>query len=761
MKNLINKNIVKDLLISAVGFLIGSIFVFFLLNDNFNDSNSEPFNSADQNKDGVISKNEFKKVLIQQARNNNKKLKKVPNSNISSPTVPFISFNSADKNNDGNIDKKEFRQILAANYKNGQFINPPILQSNQNNQHDNCPIPDMPPDVCPDSGFVRQGGNKSVMQKSPTALAAIREGTIVLVSLRDINSVGVIDTLQNKFVRYIPVGNLPHGITVSQDEKYLYVTSGEYYGQVQIIDIDSGTILKESQAGHTPVGITITPDGQRLFVCNRFSGDVYEYTLPTLSILRRIKVIREPTAIAVSPDGKRIFVANSQPNGLNNYPDQPDKKPDVAAEISIINTENGETENLRLPKGSCNINGICVAQNGNYVYLTHLISQYWNSTDKLDSGQMNINAISFINLKELTEKNNRQLITITLDDQELGAANPYGITTNEQQIFITTAGTDELIVIDKELLHKKINETITNDLSTNLSTNFSINLSANFTFLNGIKRRIKLSGKGARSIVSAGQKVFVGLFFSDTIQRLDFNDCSEISLSEISIGKKTDELSLQRAGEMYWNDAALCYQQWQSCASCHPDARITAMNWDLLHDGADNPKNTKSLILSHQTPPTMWLGDRRHAMQCTRTGFRFIMFQTPLREPCFAIDEYIKTLKPVMSPYLADGKLSAKAERGKKLFNDKKTGCNSCHSGQYFTDLKMYDVGSEDQYCNQKLFDTPTLIEVWRTAPYMHDGRYKSIKDVLKKGKHGKENGNLEQLTDSQLDDLAEYVLSL
>ncbi|MDR2761820.1 MAG: c-type cytochrome [Planctomycetaceae bacterium] len=755
IKILITNFIVGHFLTFVVGVVIGGGFILLLLRDNWIDKDSPSFNnvspsfnSADRNNDGVVNKNEFRKILVQQARINNQKLKKITSTETPYYSAPPVSFDNADKNNDGQVDKNEFQQALTANYRNEKSTLNFFPNSQNNNQHDDCPIKDMPADVKPNSGFVWQGGNKSAISKSPNSIAASRDGSTLFVSLRDINSVGVLDTSQNKFIRFIPVGNSPNAIEISKDEKNLYVINGEYNGQIQIVDIESGKILKESKTGHTPTGITITPDEQRVFVCNRFNADVCEFALPTLSLLRKIKTIREPTAIVASNDGKRIFVTNSQPDDINNYPENPEKIPDAAAEITVINSTNGIAENIRLPKGSCNVNGICISQNEEYIYLTHLISHYWNNTDKLDRGQMNVNAMSIINLKNFTEKNNQLITTITLDDPELGAANPYAITANSQQIFITTAGTDELITIDLNKLHSKINQSKISDLSTD------------FTFLDGMKKRIKLSGKGARSIKIVDQSVFVGLYFNDSIQRVDFHDNGEIILSEIPIGQRS-ELSQERAGEMYWNDATLCYQQWQSCASCHPDARMTAMNWDLLHDGADNPKNTKSLILSHQTPPTMWLGDRRHAMQCTRTGFRFIMFSTPLREPCFAIDEYTKTLKPTPSPHLIDGKLSEKAERGKKLFNDPNVGCVSCHSGQYFTDLKMYDVGSEDQFCNQKLFDTPTLIETWRTAPYLHDGRYKNMKDVFKIGKHGKENGNIEQLTDSQLDDLVEYVLSL
>jgi len=54
-------------------------------------------------------------------------------------------------------------------------------------------------------------------------------------------------------------------------------------------------------------------------------------------------------------------------------------------------------------------------------------------------------------------------------------------------------------------------------------------------------------------------------------------------------------------------------------------------------------------------------------------------------------------------------------------------------------------------------FDTPTLVEVWRTAPYMHDGRYTTIEQLLTEGKHGRAN----KLRDEELADLVQFVLSL
>jgi cytochrome c peroxidase len=73
----------------------------------------------------------------------------------------------------------------------------------------------------------------------------------------------------------------------------------------------------------------------------------------------------------------------------------------------------------------------------------------------------------------------------------------------------------------------------------------------------------------------------------------------------------------------------------------------------------------------------------------------------------------------------------------------------------------QYNVGTGKLLDEGKEFDTPTLVEVWRTAPYLHDGRARTIVDVFKKHNPRDDHGQSSDLTEQQLADLAEYVLSL
>ena len=235
-----------------------------------------------------------------------------------------------------------------------------------------------------------------------------------------------------------------------------------------------------------------------------------------------------------------------------------------------------------------------------------------------------------------------------------------------------------------------------------------------------------------------GAKVYVAVYFSDLLAMVDLESKLYNKVTEIPLGPEP-EMTMARRGEMYFHDADICFQQWQSCSSCHPNARVDGLNWDLLNDDIGNPKNAKSMLLAHKTPPAMSFGIRPTAEDAVRAGIRHIQFAVPPEEDKVpeSIDEYLKALEEVPSPHLVDGKLSEAAERGKVLFFSEQVGCASCHPEPLYTDLKTHDVHSRGPYDRRDTFDTPTLVEVWRSAPYMHDGHYATMKDLFVVGKHG------------------------
>jgi cytochrome c peroxidase len=89
-----------------------------------------------------------------------------------------------------------------------------------------------------------------------------------------------------------------------------------------------------------------------------------------------------------------------------------------------------------------------------------------------------------------------------------------------------------------------------------------------------------------------------------------------------------------------------------------------------------------------------------------------------------------------------DGAISESAKRGFDLFNGK-ANCAACHSGWTFSDASFHDIGTaqNDDIGRGKLFPTsitlryafktPTLRDVARRGPYMHDGSVPTLDAVI------------------------------
>ncbi|NLO32398.1 MAG: c-type cytochrome [Candidatus Hydrogenedentes bacterium] len=253
---------------------------------------------------------------------------------------------------------------------------------------------------------------------------------------------------------------------------------------------------------------------------------------------------------------------------------------------------------------------------------------------------------------------------------------------------------------------------------------------------------------------------FAALYFDDSVAEISLTSQGRNKTDRIPLVNEDVVLSEERKGEQYFHDAELCFQHWQSCISCHPEARVDGLNWDLMNDGIGNPKNTRSMLLSHATPPVMSLGVRDKAETAVRAGIRYIQFAIRPDEDAQAIDSYLKALKPVASPYLQEGALTESAQRGKELFHNQ-GGCAHCHPAPLYTDLKLHELGLTQGLDEGKAVDTPTLVEIWRTAPYLHDGRAATLHEVLKQYNADDRHGKTKDLDEEALDDLVAFLLSL
>lgn len=157
----------------------------------------------------------------------------------------------------------------------------------------------------------------------------------------------------------------------------------------------------------------------------------------------------------------------------------------------------------------------------------------------------------------------------------------------------------------------------------------------------------------------------------------------------------------------------------------------------------------------------MITGIRASAEIAVTKGFSHIQFHQVTPERDASVNEYLKSLEPIPSPYLKkDGGLTEAAKRGKEIFNGK-ANCVKCHMPPYYGDRSKHIFGLGSDIDRDREFATPILIECWRTAPYMYDGRAVSIEDVITIDNKNNSHGNTKDLSDQEVKDLAEYVKSL
>jgi DNA-binding beta-propeller fold protein YncE len=595
-----------------------------------------------------------------------------------------------------------------------------------------------------------------------------------------------------------------HGLAVAADGKSVYAACGGYHGQVVELAAATGQILRRIPVGHTPMSPLLSPDGRTLYVAHRFNHEVVSIDLAKGRIARRWPVAREPVALALTPDGTRLFALNLIPAGpsslefqvspvreaatsleaaIQDNQQQAAEDPEQAAayqaalatlrrrlaqvsvelkqqearanglmvscEVTVIETAPGcfgtAIRHLRLPNGSINAHGLCISPDGGWVYATHQVGRYQAPTSQVTRGWMNTNALTIINAKTLAVE------TVLLDDLSKGAANPWGVacTPDGRRLLVTHSGLQDLSVIDRPALHAKLLSCPGDKLNT-------------LTFMSTLRQRIRLPGDqtapGARSLAIVGDHAWVGLYFRESLGEFCWNNPDAPQPFEVALCP-THPLTSERRGESFFHDAEICLQQWQSCASCHPDARSDGLNWDLLNDGIGNPKQSKSMLLSHQTPPTMATGIRPNAEVAVRAGVKYIQFGARPESEYIDIDHYLKGLKPETSPYLVDGRLSPAAQRGRQLFNDR--GCIACHPLPLYTDLSLHSVGTGTGAEADREYDTPSLIELWRTSPYLHDGRTDNVIDLIQHHNVSGVRGKTTGLNRRQVADLAEFLLSL
>jgi YVTN family beta-propeller protein len=606
--------------------------------------------------------------------------------------------------------------------------------------------------------------NSASRYHSPFCVAVADDEKVVYVSDRTADAIVRIDGPQDRAdISRWPLPGEPTGIVLAGSRLYAALYER---GEVVAVDTTSGKVMKRVSVGACPLSLTLGRKTRRLYVCCRASDSVSVIDTATFKQVKRIGVVREPYSAALTPDESTLLVANGLPRS------RADAKT-VSGVISVIDTAAAKVvATLPLCNGATNLRGIAVDPTGSWAYCVHTVSRFNLPTTQLDRGWMNTSGLSIIDLKS-----RRIEATVLLDSVDRGAADPWGIAVSPDggRLYVALSGTHEVEIVELARLHARLRGELPKDLpqkdgdpSVEVWRRIEKNPAAKSELVNdltaldclALTRRMPSGGWNPRGIAlsSGGTSLFVANYFSGDVSwfRTDSG-----KLRRVSLGSQRPEDSVRR-GERVFHDASICYQTWQSCATCHPDGRSDGLRWDLLNDGMGNPKKTRSLVKSFSIHPVMSMGIRADAKTAVRAGFRFILFNDSAGTAPDAVDAWLKSLRPEPSPFrAASGKLTSAAARGRTIFFGK-ARCSSCHSGPLYTNLSLYSVVPSARFDKpDDTFVTPKLIEICRAAPYLHDGRAATLRELLTTFNQRDKHGLTSKLTNAELQDLIAFLNSL
>ncbi len=235
-------------------------------------------------------------------------------------------------------------------------------------------------------------------------------------------------------------------------------------------------------------------------------------------------------------------------------------------------------------------------------------------------------------------------------------------------------------------------------------------------------------------------------------------------------------------------DNRVAFQQYVSCAGCHNDGGQDGRVWDFSQFG-EGLRNTITLRGHGGTAqgPLHWTGNfdevqdfegqiRNFALGTglmSDTDFHTGTRSQSLGDPKVGISADLDALAAYVSSLTAngdspdraaDGSLTSAARAGQAVFNQQ--NCAQCHAGAQFTDSALgvfHNVGTLKPASGQRMgatltgLDTPTLLGLWVTAPYLHDGSAATLEEAV--AGHGGVSLNATEMGDlvaflRQLDDV-------
>jgi YVTN family beta-propeller protein len=590
---------------------------------------------------------------------------------------------------------------------------------------------------------------------SPFNLAVSNDGKNLYVIAQDSDELLVVDTDNDMVLNKIKVGVHPHSIVLNKEGKLAYV-SNEWSDNVSVIDLLSSKVIDTIKTGNGPAGLAISSNGKFLYAVNAFGSDLSVIDLSTKEERKRLTTGNNPTGTALSPNGKELYVTSRRANMV------PYGEP-LISDLTLVNDSTQKVVKHIGLEAAHIIENIAFTPSGDLALMTLIRPKNLIPTLQVEGGWMMTHGIGIIE-----QKGEGRVIQLLLDEPNNYYSDPFDIviTPDGKKAFVSSSGADCISVISVDSIR-----TILNQSSPKMLKNFSNNLGISSRF---VLKRISTGANPKGLVLSPdGKRLYVAEQLEDKVAII--NTESLETVGSIDLGGPL-RITVARRGRRLFNNAGHTFQNQYACYTCHPDNHEDGLVYNMAaKDMGRNVTNTQSLREIGETAPFKWNGKNQTVYK--QDGMRFSTVLTRTEQFSYddldAIVAYIVTgIKyPPNLMYNPNGVLTESQLRGKDIFErsmdnhgniiPENNQCITCHPPPLYTNLKLADVSTLAATDDSIFFDTPHLNNIYASAPYLHDGRAKTLEEIWTIYGQDDKHGFVNDMTKMQLNDLVDYLKSL
>ena len=564
-------------------------------------------------------------------------------------------------------------------------------------------------------------GALNAYQRSSSIIVFEGDTKIAVVN-QDSDTISIVDLKKTPIkITEIPVGSRPQSISFDQTTKTLIVVN-QNEDALTFINSESYSIIGQKKTSRGPFGVV--NDLSKFYVSNQLDNSIDVFDTSTFVHLANIEVDSEPRGLALSKNFRWLYATHFK-----------------TGQVSVVDTQSYKViSTIDLGSKASLSQSIAITEDGRTAFLPQT---FVNDTNR--NLQFDTTVFPSISIVDLEKRVNLRKKRLGLDifDEPVGI--PIEAILFDESLYILNAASNDLSILD-------------------------IN-----TFSGSGHIELGSHPLGI-TINSTGTKLYVDNSLDGTISVIDTHSKEETSVIEVTeIPLEPDLL----AGKRLFNssdDTRLAKDQWIACATCHFDGGADLASWFF----PDGKRNTPSLYIAKHTPPFHWAGnlDEIHDVEETirniQGGSGLTMGDHGCNPACdqaqpnegrsVGLDQLATYVKSLLFPSsfnnLKKLKSSSDVLLGEKLFFDEEVGCSTCHAPPLYQDGRRHNVNLSLQL-NKPAIDTPSLLALRQTPPYLHDGSAKSIQDVIDLASIDDSHGQVSHLSQHESDSLIDFIMTI